>query len=146
MARKRGSKKMYRQLKVFSENMGSAGSQVLLAKITGLDPDSMSGFVNNLRATALIQNGDGDNGGIICYASTAASWDDSDVITCAGVPGFGGTMNLSLKRKVTGATSTNRDDGVVYIYGEITDITVSDDVSCRWILECWGSFVLLETA
>ena len=126
--------------------MGSAGSQVLLAKIEGLDPDSMSGYVNNLRASCLLQDGDGDNGGIIVYAATGASWDDSDVITAAAVPGFGGTANLSLKRKVTGATSTNRDDGVVYIYGEITDITATSDVSVRWILECWGSFVTLSVA
>ena len=136
----------YSQIKSFTKNMGSAGGQIQLGYIEPIDNDSMFGYLNNVVVTALINEGDGDNGGMLFYLSSNSSWNDSDVLAAKGIPGYGGSVSLSAKRKVTGQVEHNRPDGRVYIYGECTDLTVTTDVSVRIVLEAWGRFITLVEA
>ena len=132
---------MYKQIKTFTKDMGSAGSQILLGYVEPLDDDLDFGYLNNIRLTAILQTGDGDAGGILCFLNASSSWSDSHIITADACPGFGGKMNLSAKRKVSGAQQITRPDGRVYLYAELTDITVTTDVQLRCVIECYGKFI-----
>ena len=140
MARSR--MKNYKQVDTFTKDMGSAGNQVLLGKIQKIDNVGATGYVNNVTISAIVNDAPGDETyGIMYYASTAASWADDDVIT-ARACAVAGTKSLSLKRRVaSGSAQTDRNDGTIYIYGELTDVTVTDNVTVRFVVETWGRYV-----
>ena len=142
MAAKRRSK-MYKQVNTFTKNMGSSGDQVLLGYIQKIDNVGVSGYCNNLTITAIVNNYDGgdETPGIICYGSTGASWTDNNVFVARGI-NTGGTVSLPIKRRIVlDAAETNSDEGRVYVYAELTDITVTDDISMRFVIETWGRFI-----
>ena len=121
--------------------MGSAGSQILLGYVEPLDDDLQFGYLDRIAVTAILQDGDGDNGGILTFLNASDTWSDSHVITAAAVPGFGGKMNLSAKRRVSGGESLTTPQGRVYLYAELTDITVSTNTALRLVIECYGKFI-----
>ena len=82
-----------------------------------------------------------DTGGYIAYLATNPTWDDGDVIT-ASAGGFGANMNLTCKRVLRDdAFDPSRNDGSIAVFLEVTDITLTAEVSTRVVVECWGRFI-----
>ena len=137
MARRRGPKR-YKIVTAQTKDMGSAGAQQLLAKITSVDPENVVAFVNNVRIGVIQNDGDGDNGGFILYATTSDTWADSDITAFGATGSLGGTVNLSLKRRVRdGNADGSRTDGPIYIWAEVTDLGTVQNTA-RFIHETWG--------
>ena len=132
---------MYKQIKTFTKDMGSSGSQILLGYVEPLDDDLAFGYLDRIVLTAILQNGDGDSGGILCFLNNSDTWSDSHVLTANACPGFGGRMSLSAKRKVSGGESLTTPQGRVYLYAELTDITVTTNVQLRCVVEAYGKFI-----
>jgi len=145
MAKKYGyrPRKRRRLTNVATRDMGSAGTQIRIGKIESLDVQSMAGYLHNVRLSVNLNDstGTGNLGGWIAYLSTNTSWSDDDVIT-ARANKFGGTVNLSCKRSIKSEDAEpNRVDGPVYLWLELTDITIVTDVSVRYVAETWGNFI-----
>ena len=121
--------------------MGSAGDQILLGYWISLDPQVRRGYLNNVRVSGVLNDGDGDNGGVAYYVTTNSSWADHDIISARAFPGYGGTVNLPVRRTVSGETVDDDTGGVLYLWGEVTDLTYTTDVELRTIVETWGNFI-----
>lgn len=142
MAKKKRSS-MYKLVNTFTQDMGSAGSQVSLGYIDKLDAQGISGYLNNVRVSSIINNYDGGNPapGIMFYLTTGSTWNDDRVISARAVP-MGGTVSLPAKRRITeDSVIVSGNTGRVYLWAELTDITVSDNIEARFVVETWGRFV-----
>ena len=136
---------MYKLVNAFTKNMGSGGAQVLLGTISKLDAQGITAFLNNVVVTASLNDGEADSGGIVLYLTTGDNWNDDYIITARGMSGFGGTVNLTAKRSIQAdAERLTSNEGEIYLWGEITDITATTDVEVRYICETWGYFVEFE--
>ena len=149
MAKKKS--RNYKQVEAVTRSMGSAGTQVLLGSVSPLDVQGTPGaYLNNVVITALLNDDALDapafSGGFICYlSSTDGPWADDQIITARGISQFGGTCSLTAKRRIRASTEqTSRDDGEIYIWAEITDITLATSVSARFVIEAWGKFIELN--
>jgi len=145
MARKRGPGN-YKKINSLTKNFGSAGAQILIARFKKADAQSSQvTWLNNVNVTGMLQEGDGDAGGILFYLTTGASFDDDQIISCKGFPGYGGSVSLSAKRRIRkNEESDLGDQGQVYLYGEITDLSYTADVQVRTIIETWGRNVNID--
>ena len=141
MARK--SRGLYKLVNVMTKDMGSAGGQILLGYVDKLDAQGVTGYLNNVVVSAIINNYDGGDTtpGIMVYATTGMTWDDDFVITAKAMA-IGGTVSLSCRRSIKfDAAKTTGNIGTVYLWAELTDITIADDLECRFVFETWGRFV-----
>ena len=143
MSKRKRKSGLYKLVNTFTKDMGSAGSQIVLGYVDKLDAQGITGYLNNLRVSSIINNYDGGNPapGIMFYLSTGSSWNDDRVITGRAVP-MGGTVSLPAKRRITeDSVIVSGNTGRVYLYAELTDITVSDNIEARFVVETWGRFV-----
>ena len=146
MARKyRRRQRNYKKTNILTKPFGSAGEQVRIATFSKSDAQMPGTYLNNVNVSAMLQEGDGDAGGMLFYLSTeAATWDDDKVISAKGIPGYGGSCSLAAKRKITiNAEKELGDFGQVYLWGEITDLSYTSEVEVRVVIETWGRNVLV---
>ena len=128
----------YKITKVLTKDMESSGGQLLLATISSIDPENVSAYVENVRIGCIQNDGDGDNGGFLLYASAASSWADSDVIAFGATGSLGGTTNLKLKRWIKRSTQQSEGvDGAIYIWAEVTDLGTTQNTA-RFAMDIWG--------
>ena len=137
-------RKLYKQTKVKTDNLGSTGGQILIGTVTKLDAQGVNGYLNNIRVSALLNDADGhtgDQGGFIAYLTTDNSWSDDNIIT-ARAGRFADTVNLPAKRTLRqGTDNAYGNMGDVHLWMEITDISTVTDVELRIVTETWGSFI-----
>ena len=129
-------------MNAFTANMGSAGGQILLGYVSKLDAQGVSAFLKNVVVTTQLQEGDGDAGGITLYLTTGDEWSDDYIITARAMPGYGGTVSLAAMRSIEAdAERLTSNEGQIYLWGEITDLSYASEVQMRCIVETWGYFV-----
>ncbi len=145
MAKRRGPRN-YKIMNVFSASMGSDGGQILLASFQKSDAQSSQvSYLNNVQVTGLLQDGDGDNGGVLYYLTTSGSWSDDEIISANGTAGFGGKVSLAAKRRIRiNQPKADGDFGMIYLWGEVTDLSYTQDVGLRIVLSTWGRNVLVN--
>ena len=138
------ARKKYKVVNAASKDMGSGGGQVRLGVISKVDAQGVSGYLNNVVVSAIINNYDGGDTtpGIMFYLTTATTWSD-DYIISAGATNTAGRVSLSAKRWIKENEADLKGNiGTVHLWAELTDITVSDNIDMRYVAETWGSFVL----
>ncbi len=145
MARKSYKKpKNYKQTKVETVNVGSAGEQIHIGYFQPIDVEgsSLNAWLNNVNLSLLLNDAESEgSGGFIAYLTTNGSWSDADVIT-ARAGNFADTVNLACKRSIKSSVyEPDRNDGVVALWIEISDITITSDVDVRIVMESWGRFL-----
>ena len=119
--------------------MGSTGDQVLLGKISKLDAQGVTAWINNVQVSCMVDEAEQDTIGFMVYATTDNSWSDDYIIT-ARAGAVGKTTNLPIKRKIMQDTDqTLGNFGQVYIWGELSDTVASE--SARFVFETWGRFI-----
>ena len=133
---------MYKLVNALSKNMGDAGGQKLIGTVSKLDAQGISAFLKNVVVTVQLNEGDGDAGGITLYLTTGDNWDDDHIITARAVPGYGGTVSLTAMRSIEAdAERLTSNEGQIYLWAEMTDISYTSDVYLRMVIETWGYFV-----
>ena len=140
--------KLYKQIKVKTDNLGSTGAQVLIGTVTKLDPQaSNNGYLNNIRLSTLLNDHPGGyEGGFMAYLTTDNTWDDSNIIS-ARAGNFADTVNIPAKRTLRqGTDNVQGNMGDVHLWMEITDNTVSADIDMRVVVETWGNFIKFDFA
>ena len=141
MARRRP--RNYKIVNAFTEDMGSGGGQVRLGYLDKVDAQGITAWANNFVVSCIINNYDGGNPapGIMLYATTGDPFSDDEIITARAVFS-GGTVSLALKRGIKAdAAKATSNDGRIFLYAELTDITITDDVEARFVVESWGNFI-----
>ena len=140
MARGRRFPRRYAITTTETTNLGSSGGQVKLGYFKSIDPDNVTAYLHNVNVSALINEGDGDNGGLIFYLSTASTWADGNVICAKAINGFAGNCSLRARRRIDDdSTLPGATFGVVYLWAECTDISFVGDVDVRIVHEAWGN-------
>ena len=94
--------------------------------------------------SAIINNYDGGDTtpGIMFYLTTDPVFDSDEIITAAACS-TAGKVSLSAKRWIKeNAADPKGNTGTVHLWAELTDITVSDNIDMRVVVETWGNFVL----
>ena len=123
---------------------GGTGDQTYVGKILPIDVQgsSLSGWLENVRVNVLLNDSElSDTGGYIAYLSTNSTWDDASVIT-ARAGNFASDLSLTCKRPIKDAGfDASRNDAAVALWLEVTDITLTADVSTRVVVEAWGRFI-----
>ena len=120
--------------------MGSAGAQVACLEITPVDPNIRYGWLNNIQVTCLLNDSpEAEVGGFVAYLSSANPHSDDAIITARG-GNFSDTVNLTAKRRVTSDASVAIPDGKVWLFVELTDITLGS-AELRIITETWGKYL-----
>ena len=141
MARRRT--RNYKLVNSMTKDMGSAGAQNLLGYLDKVDAQGITAWANNFVVSTMVNNYDGGNPapGIMVYATTGDPFSDNEIITARAIYS-GGTVSLALKRPIRAdAEKATANDGRIYLYAELTDITVSDNVEARFVIESWGNFI-----
>ena len=144
MARRRrrySGKRKYKQVFRHAENVGSAGNLNSFAYIESIDPTNVRAMLNNVNVSAILNDGDGDNGGMMFYATRNATFDNDDIMCAKAMPGFGGTISLPCKYNFP--LETTGDSGAtvhqrVYLWIEVTDLSYTSDVVIPIVMEAWG--------
>ena len=130
--------------------MGSAGAQILLARIDKVQAQGINGWLNNVRVSYLASDtnlGDlgTENVGVMFYLTTDGVWDDDLIITARAGGGNGATVNLTAKRSImTNDVNAGHEDGnigPVYLWGEVTDATDTAQIDARIVAETWGRYI-----
>ena len=109
----------------------------------------MSGYFHNVVISSILndvgQQTNNDSGGLMFYLSTSGSWSEDYVITARALPQFGGTLSLKGGRYIKDThADISRNDGPLYVWAEMTETTVGEDVELRISMEAWGRGILLE--
>ena len=141
---KRRKPRNYKICNAFTKDMGSGGGQIHLGYVSKVDAQGITAWINNLQCSAIVNNYDGgdETPGIMFYLTTNNSWSDDYVITAAATA-VGGKVSLSAKRTIVENTNDIQgNEGKVNLWAELTDITVSDNIDLRVVVETWGRFVL----
>ena len=111
--------------------------------VSKLDAQGISAYLKNFLVSVIINNYDGGDTtpGIMLYATTSTSWSD-DAIICARARNTAGSAYLPVHREIVfDAEKATGNVGQVYLWAELTDITVSDNIDARFVVETWGNFV-----
>ena len=143
MARRRRGPKPYKLVNAFTKDMGSGGGQKNIGYVDKLDAQGISAYLRNFLVSAIINNYDGGDTtpGVMLYVTTSVSWDDDNIITARAIP-IAGTAYLPVFREIVfDAEKATGNIGRVYLWAELTDITISDDIEARFVVETWGNFV-----
>lgn len=145
MARK--SRGLYKLTNVMTKDMGSGGSQILLGYVDKLDAQGVTGYLNNVVVSAIINNYDGGDTtpGIMLYLTTSTTWSDAKIITASAMA-IGGKVSLTANRRILENTEVaNGNTGTVHLWAELTDITLTDNIELRYVVETWGNFVQFDS-
>ena len=80
------------------------------------------------------------------YLSTeGSSWNDNEIITARAMSGYGGTISLTAKRGIKQEAQIDTGNfGLIYLWGEITDLSYTSAADVRLIVETWGYFIEFE--
>ena len=130
----------YLTVNALTKNFGSSGAQILIARFQKTDAQSAQvTWLNNVNVASMLQEGDGDAGGMLYYLTTDSNWSDDNI---NAIPGYGGKVSLSAKRRIRdNSADPTSGFGQVYLWGEITDLSYVSDVQVRVILDTWGKNV-----
>ena len=152
MARKY-TRALYKQVATGTTNMGDAGAQIHIAKVTKLDPALRAGYLKNVIVSVQNQvirsltTGAAVEPAYTVYLSSAqdGAWDDDDVISARAVNN-GGNVSLTARRRIAEqSTADNTTTGPVHIWIEQTQVGQSGiDCEARISIEAWGRGVLLQ--
>ncbi len=143
--------KLYKIVNMNSVDMGSAGAPVQIGKISKLDAEGLTGYANNIVVTSYVQDYNQPAGAvagnvnpppsIIIYATTDTVFDPDDIITARSTTGAG-TVSLSLKRVIRRNEDVDDgNDGQIYLFAELTDVTVSANMDVKFVTELWGRYL-----
>ena len=149
MARRR--QKLYKTVNVSNKDMGSAGDPVLLGYVRKIDAEGLTGYLNNMVVSSYIQDYKqpaGSQSGdmnpppsIFVSLQTTSTNDGDDFITARSTTGAG-TVSLSAKRVIrTNDAVDDGNDGQIYLFAELTDTTVSANITVKYCIECWGRYI-----
>ena len=136
----------YKIINAMTKSFGSTGSQIKLARFKKIDAQSSQvTWLNNVNVSAMLQDGDGDNGGVMFYLTTNDLYDDNEIISSAAMPGFGGKVSLPAKRRIRMNEDKDLGDfGQVYLWGEITDLSYTSAVNMRIVIDTWGKNLIVD--
>ena len=136
----------YKTINAMTKSFGSAGAQIKIARLKKSDAQSSQvSWLNNLNVSAMLQDGDGDNGGVMFYLTTNDVWDDDEIISSNAMPGFGGKVSLPAKRRIRVNEDKDLGDfGQVYLWGEITDLSYTTSVNMRLVIDTWGKNIKID--
>ena len=138
----------YKMTNTLTVDMGSGGGQIRLGHIDKLDAQGINGYLNNVVISAMINNYDGGDppAGIMFYLTTDDTWSDTKVFTGKARDGAG-TVSLSAKRTIRQNTdNADGNMGLVHLWAEITDVTLTDNIDVRFVIECWGRYIAFNPA
>ena len=136
----------YKIVNAATKDMGSAGAQVRLGKVSKVDAQGVTAYLNNIVVSGIINNYDGGDTtpGIMFYLTTDTTFSD-DTIISAGATNTAGRVSLSAKRWIKeNLVDVKGNRGTVHLWAELTDITISDNIELRYVAESWGRFILFE--
>ena len=113
----------------------------MIGKIDKIDAQGITGFLNNVRLSVMIDEAEQDTGSIMGYLTTDDEWNDDFVITAAATPGGpGGTLTLTAKRAIKSDTADSAQKyglgGPVFLWVEIADYVAAENF--RYVAEVWG--------
>ena len=83
---------------------------------------------------------------MIMASTSDVTYADEYLVTAASTGAGGGTVNLSLKRRIRdSATDASRSDGPIYLWliASKNNVTPAEDCRGNIILEAWGRFIEL---
>jgi len=153
MPRRRRTARNYKIVNANTKNMGSAGAQILLRKFDKVDAQGLSAWLHGVKVNYLVSDvagsGDSDaNFGLLFYLTTDDQWNDDYIISSAASSQMSGSAWLPAKRRInTNATPDSANDlalgtgGPIYLWGEVTDSTITANVSARIVTETWGRWI-----
>ena len=147
MARRKSRSRRYpRNYKVVvanTKNVGSAGAQVLIGKITKADGQLPAGYLSGIKLSAMLQEAEQDTASIMFYLSSDDDWSDNNIITAAATSATGGSAWLKANRRIrSNATPDSANDlastdlGPVYLWVEAGDYVATEHI--RYCAEVWG--------
>jgi len=150
MAKSRRSK-LYKIVNLNTVDMGSAGTPVRIGLINKIDAEGITGYLKNVVISSFIQDYHQPAAGtagnvnpppsIMYYLQTTSTFDPNDVITARATTGAG-TVSLTAHRVIRRNEDVDDgNDGQIHVYAELTDVTVTQDLTLKFVLETWGRFI-----
>ena len=129
-----------------SANLGDLGNPTKICDIEPIDSQqSLGSYLSNVKVSVIQDFMTGNNRlPFMIYASSDnTSLGVNDVITAGATGTGGGTVNLSLKRKILDSEDDpSRSDGPVSIWLETCNVDGSEqDAIVTVVVEAWGRFV-----
>ncbi len=129
-------------------DLGPLGNPVVFAAIHPIDSQqSLGSYLANVKVSVL-QNrmyAGPAASTFMVYASTDdSSLADATVVTAHATGPGGGTVNLSLKRRIRDADEDpSRSDGPIYLWLEAcaNDVSIGEDLFAEVVTEAWGRFI-----
>ena len=129
-------------------DMGPIGQPAVFATISPIDSQqSLGSYLANVKVSVM-QNrmyAGPAASAFMVYASTDdSSLSTASVVTAHATPCGGGTVNLSLKRRIRDSDEDpSRSDGPIYLWLECTtnDVSDSEDIGAEVVIEAWGRFI-----
>ena len=128
------------------KNLGSQSEPQLVYSVRPLQGDQAPGaYLQKVKVSIIQENYAGDvPSAFMIYACTSDGFEDDDIITAQAVPAMGGTVWLSLKRRILASTPEDaRADGPVYIFARSLDPGAINNVEVHLVAEAWGRYVML---
>ena len=151
MARKARRMKRYPLVKTGTESMGTTGDQQYLGRVACLEPQIMAAYVHNIIVSCQnnVMNEDSAGAAFTVYLTSCGpvgsgglGWSDDKIITARSTGAGGGTVNLTVKRRIQTNDFTEEATeaiGPVHIWAEMTDLPQATQ-EARFTIEAWGSF------
>ena len=143
--------KQYRQT-IYRQgiDLGNTGSQIKIFDITPIDAEqAMPAYVDKVKISWNLASATDAQGvplppvNLLFHASTDDGGGLGDAITAQATGIGGGTVWLSLKRRIrSSAEEVNRGDGPVYLFAETP--TIGKTVTVNLVAEAWGRFIDLD--
>ena len=138
-----------------TEDVGSAGDPTLVAKFEKQSDMFTSAYLHNVRVHAIVDDIAGASTpaadmplNFLFTLSTSDSSSPSTNLIAAAATGYGGgSVSLSARRRiVTNDVDPEAGDGVVCLWVETTDATVSANIDMRCVVEAWGRWHTVVSA
>ena len=80
MAKRRYARN-YKRVNVATKSFGGSGGQILLASFEKSDAQSAQvTWLNNVNVSAILNDGDLDQGGMLFYLTTGEAWSEAEII------------------------------------------------------------------
>ena len=147
--------KNYRTTKqVDAKDMGTISDEKLICTIKPTDSQqSLGSYLANVKVSCMVNNllAGPTAPAFTVYATTDDdSFASATIITAGATPCGGGTVNLSLKRRIRDSEEDpSRSDGPVYIWARCSQNIVSqgaDETYAAITVEAWGRFLEVQLA